>query len=237
MKLPMKPMNLLKINSKFILLTSIALFSLYMGSSYIKEGINPNCCGGLLPGVHYLESDTKAPKIIKRCVKPDPNNSGETLWNSFPCTNESGDNCCGGEGECVPTDKGGYCKMDSGGNKIYKDGSLKNTMFLGEAINVDDPDSYEGDVDLDLSGEDLFDRRRAERDQAIRAKEEERYGNLGYTEGEALISDTQEVLFFIYLIHLLFILSLTIALSDSMTIIIQGYVDSVFFKFREFQGY
>ena len=79
--------------------------------------------------------------------------------------------------------------MNSGGNKIYKDGSLKNTMFLGTVIDVDDPDSYEGDVDLDLSGEDLYERRRAERDEAIREKEEERYGNLGYTEGEALISD------------------------------------------------
>ena len=223
-------------NHKILLLISVTLFAISLGL-FLSEGVNPNCCGGLLPGVHYLESDTKAPKIINRCVKSDPNNPGETLWNSFPCTNESSDNCCGGEGECVPTDKGGDCKMNSGGNKVYRDGSLKNTMFLGTVIDVDDPDSYEGDVDLDLSGEDLYERRRAERDEAIRAKEEERYGNLGYTEGEALISDTQEILFFIYLIHLLFILSLTIALGDSLTIVIQNYVDNVYFKFRQFQGY
>ena len=216
-------------NHKILLLISVTLFAISLGL-FLSEGVNPNCCGGLLPGVHYLESDTKVPKIIKRCVKPE-------TWNSFPCTNESNDNCCGGEGECIPTDKGGYCKMNSGGNKIYKDGSLKNTMFLGTVIDVDDPDSYEGDVDLDLSGEDLYERRRAERDEAIREKEEERYGNLGYTEGEALISDTQEILFFIYLIHLLFILSLTIALGDSLTIVIQNYVDNDYFKFRQFQGY
>ena len=226
----------MKLNNHKILLISVTLFAISLGL-FLSEGVNPNCCGGLLPGVHYLESDTKVPKIIKRCVKPDPNNPGETLWNSFPCTNESSENCCDGEGECVPTDKGGYCKMNSGGNKIYKDGSLKNTMFLGTVIDVDDPDSYEGDVDLNLSGEDLYERRRAERDEAIRAKEEERYGNLGYTEGEALISDTQEILFFIYLIHLLFILSLTIALGDSLTIVIQNYVDTVYFKFLQFQGY
>ena len=125
-------------NHKILLLISVTLFAISLG--VYLEGVNPNCCGGLLPGVHYLESDTKVPKIIKRCVKLD-------TWNSFPCTNESSDNCCGGEGECIPTDKGGYCRM-SDGNKIYKDGSLKNTMFLGTVIDVDDPDSYEGDVAL-----------------------------------------------------------------------------------------
>ena len=91
-------------NHKILLLISVTLFAISLG--VYLEGVNPNCCGGLLPGVHYLESDTKVPKIIKRCVKPDPKNPGETLWNSFPCTNESSENCCGGEGECVPTDKG-----------------------------------------------------------------------------------------------------------------------------------
>ena len=219
-------------NQKCILLITVSVFVLSI-SLYLKESINPNCCGGLLPGIHYLESDTKPPKIIKRCLKPDS-------WDSFPCTNESSDNCCTAEneenGECIPTDKGGYCKM-SDGNKIYKDGELRPTMFLGVEIDLENPDDYEGDVDLELSGEDLYDRRRAERDQSIREKRERDSDNLGYTEQEMLISDTQEILFWVYLIWLIYILSLTIALSDSMTIIIQGYIDTMAFKFRQFQGY
>ncbi len=216
-------------NHKMMLITTVVLFSLGLGV-YLAEGVNPNCCGGLLPGVHYLESDTKVPKIIKRCVKPN-------TWNSFPCTNESSENCCDGEGTCIPSSSGGYCKMNSGGNKIYKDGQLKNTMFLGEAINLDDPDSYEGDAEIALSGEDLYERRRAERDQAIRTKEEERYGNLGYTEQEALISDTQEVLWWVYSIHIIFILLLSLSLKDSLSLVIQSYTDSIIFKYRQFQGY
>ena len=223
----------MRINSqKCILLITVSVFVLSI-SLYLKESINPSCCGGLLPGVHYSESDTKPPKIIKRCLKPKN-------WESFPCTNESSDNCCkvenGENGECIPTDRGGYCKMNDG-NKIYKDGVLKNTMFLGVEIDLENPDDYEGDVDLELSGEDLFDRRRAERDEAIRLKRERDSGNLGYTSQEMLISDTQEILFWIYLIWLIYILSLTVSLSDSLTIIMQGYIDTTIFKFRQFQGY
>ena len=219
-------------NQKCILLITVSIFVLSV-SLYLKEGINPNCCGGLLPGVHYLESDTKPPKIIKRCLKSNS-------WDSFPCTNESSENCCtsenGENGECIPTDKGGYCKMNDG-NKIYKNGVLKNTMFLGVSIDLENPDDYEGDVDLELSGEDLFDRRRAERDEAIRLKREKDSNYLGYTEQEILISDTQEILFWIYLIWLISILLLTIILSDSLTMIIQGYIDTMVFKLRQFQGY
>ena len=223
-------------NHKIILLTTVSLFALALGV-FLTEGVNQSCVGGVIAGSHFRESDTKPPKIIRRCIRTDPNNQGETLWEGMPCTNENSPNACGGEGTCIPTDKGGYCKMDDGGNKIYKDGELKNTMFLGTTINLDDPDSYEGDADIALSGEDLYERRRAERDQAIREKEEERYGNLGYTEQEALISDTQEVLWWIYSIHIIFILLLSLALKDSLSLVIQSYTDTIYFKYRQFQGY
>lgn len=223
-------------NYKIILLMTMTLFSLCLGV-YLAEGVNQSCVGGVIAGTHFRESDTKPPKIIRRCIRPDPNNQDETLWEGMPCTNENSLNACDGEGECIPTDKGGYCKMDDGGNKIYKDGELKNTMFLGTTINLDDPDSYEGDAEIALSGEDLYERRRAERDQAIRAKEEERYGNLGYTEEEALISDTQKILWWVYSIHIIFILLLSLALKDSLSLVIQSYTDSIIFKYRQFQGY
>ena len=223
----------MRINSqKCILLITVSVFVLSI-SLYLKESINPSCCGGLLPGVHYSESDTKPPKIIKRCLKPKN-------WESFPCTNESSDNCCkaenGENGECIPTDKGGYCQM-SNGKKIYKNDTLQNTMFLGVEIDLENPDDYEGDEDLNLSGEDLYDRRRVERDEAIRLKRESDSGNLGYTSEESLISDTQEVLFWIYLLHLLFILALSFALKDSLALIMQGFYDTTVLKYRQFQGY
>lgn len=223
-------------NHKMMLITTVVLFSLGLGV-YLAEGVNQSCVGGVIAGTHFRESDTKPPKIIRRCIRPDPNNQGETLWEGMPCTNENSPNACDGEGECIPTDKGGYCKMNSGGNKIYKDGVLKNTMFLGTSIDLEDPDSYEGDEDLDLSGEDLYERRRAERDQAIREKEEERYGNLGYTEQEALISDTQKILWWVYSIHIIFILLLSLALKDSLSLVMQSYTDTIYFKYRQFQGY
>ena len=40
-------------------------------------------------------------------------------WNGFPCTNSDVKECCGGNGECIATSKGGYCKHDTG-NFIYK---------------------------------------------------------------------------------------------------------------------
>ena len=110
-------------NHKMMLITTVVLFSLGLGV-YLAEGVNPNCCGGLLPGVHYLESDTKVPKIIKRCVKPDPNNPGETLWNSLPYKNHQ---TLGGEGECIPLIKVGIVKWTNEETK-FKDG-VKNISF------------------------------------------------------------------------------------------------------------
>jgi len=226
----------MKINNyKNMLIISVSIFVLSM-SYFLSENIDPSCCGGVLPGVHYLESDTKPPKIIKRCLKD---------WNSFPCTNKDSPNCCvsenrengenGEKGECIPTDKGGYCKM-SDGNKIYKNGKLTPTMFLGSTIDLDDPGSYEGEVDISLTREDLYDRRVAERNEAIRLKRDSESGNLGYTTEEQMISATQEILWWIYLIHLSIILILSLLLYKSLPIVIQGYVGTITKKINNFMG-
>lgn len=76
------------------------------------EGIrNMNCCGGITPGVHYRETDTKPPVFVRRCFKSNEEN-GETVyqWDGFPCTSKESSQCCGGEGECIPSTRGGYCR-------------------------------------------------------------------------------------------------------------------------------
>jgi hypothetical protein len=216
-------------NQKCILLVTVGIFAISLGI-ILSEGTNQNCCGSLIAGQHFLESDTKPPKIIKRCFASSED------WNGMPCTNADSDKCCGGQGGCIPTDKGGYCKTSSG-NKVFRGGKLRDTLRLGTSIDLDDPSSYSGDADLELTGEDLYERRRVERDEAIKLKREKAYGNLGYTSEEALISDTQTVLFWIYLIHLVFILALSFSLKDSLSLIMQGFVNTTVLKYRQFQGY
>ena len=221
-------------NHKLLLLVTVGIFASTLGV-ILNEGSNQNCCGGVIAGTHFLESDTKPPKIIKRCIK------NHKEWNGMPCTNADSEQCCYDDsnqehGICTPTDKGGYCKMSSG-NKVFRGGSLQNTLRLGERIDLDDPESYSGDSDLELTGEDLFERRRVERDDKIREKRDEAYGNLGYTSEEALISDTQTIMFWIYLIWLVFILALSFALKDSLALIMQGFYDTTVLKYRQFQGY
>ena len=216
-------------NHKLLLLVTVGIFASTLGV-ILNEGTNQNCCGGVIAGTHFLESDTKPPKIIKRCFASSDD------WNGRPCSNDDSDKCCGEGGQCIPTERGGYCKTSSG-NKVYRGGKLQNTLRLGTRIDLDDPDSYSGDSDLELTGEDLYERRRVERDEAIREKRDKEYGNLGYTSEEALISDTQTVLFWGYMIHLVFILSLSFALKDSLALLMQGFYDTTVAKYRQFQGY
>jgi len=97
---------------KCILLSLLITSLIYHMMTY-KEPVSLECCGGVLKGVHYSETDSSPPRIIRRCFNSDSD------WESMPCTGEGG-NCCKGPngrslGSCVPTTKGGYC----GTNKHY----------------------------------------------------------------------------------------------------------------------
>ena len=91
---------------KCILLSLLITSIIYRVMVY-EEGVALNCCGGVLRGVHYEETDTSPPRMIRRCFEKDSD------WNPMPCTGEGG--CCKDVGgPCVPTTEGGYCGTRGG---------------------------------------------------------------------------------------------------------------------------
>jgi len=108
------------------------------------EGItNMNCCGGIKAGVHYLETDKKPPRFVKRCFQSNRGSDGsvEYEWDSYPCSQKGSSKCCGGKdgGECIPTKKGGYCKRSDGNDKVfnYKKGTSSDYIPTGEDTEID----------------------------------------------------------------------------------------------------
>jgi len=73
------------------------------------EGMNRTCCGDMSSDlIDFNCASKKVPEGVKRCYK---------ATDEYDC-DDCGD-ICNGEGECIPTLKGGYCKIDSTTSKIY----------------------------------------------------------------------------------------------------------------------
>ena len=85
------------------------------------------CCGGLILGEDFHETDTDIPTKIRRClIKKE--------WNT-PCTSEENNNCCGTD-KCVSNNSGGHCENKDGyhyyyneeGERIYEEDYIDNVV-------------------------------------------------------------------------------------------------------------
>ena len=112
---------------QIIAFLSILIFICYKNKHYI-EGINQTCSGNLDKElIDFNCSDRGVPKGIKRCYSQTKT--------EYSC--DDSDEICNGEGECVPTLEGGYCKIDSATVKIF-DGSIFKDIKdekMGDEIN------------------------------------------------------------------------------------------------------
>ena len=53
------------------ILLSLLITSVIYHMMIYKEPVTLQCCGGVLRGVHYSETDTSPPKMIRRCFEKD----------------------------------------------------------------------------------------------------------------------------------------------------------------------
>ena len=240
------------------ILIFLALVCLYNYLSRpLTEGIrNMNCCGGVEAGVHYSETDKKPPAYIRRCFQSH-NDNGETVynWNGFPCTRNGVKDCCGKNGSCTASSKGGYCTDSDGNNFIYKRRSGEETSPYIKRSNDDILDIN----DVNDMKDYYYDRRQSSKSAGM-SREMQRFmtrrsKNEAYME-QALIDkkstemrslkDAKEALdeqhkniqivYWITLIHLFMLLTISIVVKEEIIIRIQGYIDVVYLQYLKFSG-
>jgi len=222
----------------------------YSLGSYTMDNIegvtNMNCCGGIQSGIHYTETDTKPPPYVKRCFKKDD-------WSGFPCTTTGSNKCCNGEGECVASSKGGYCKMDKGGNKIYGyDGSLKTYLKYSNDIPVDVNDVNDmEDYFFDRSEHSkrrgmsremrMFMNRRGKNEELIERnlRDKVKATSASRIQAQEKMEDQQEnlqIMYWITLIHLFLLIVIAIIIKEAIISKIQGFLDILYGQYVKFSG-
>ena len=107
------------------------MFLIILSHKPLIEGIKKDCCGNLSSDlIDFNCVDNETPEGIQRCYPAQED---------YDCDNCG--NICDGEGgsnadKCVPTSKGGYCKMDSMTKKVFKGGEfVELTKHFGDKIN------------------------------------------------------------------------------------------------------
>jgi hypothetical protein len=249
----------LDIKEFIILINVILILGLcYMFKKNKKQIIEPvtnsNCCGGIEPGVHYQETDTRPPEYVRKCFKSERDQSDGHIsytWDSFPCT-RNGSNCCG-DGECIPTTKGGYCKKPNGENTIYNRGGKEepyiqysddNLLDINNTIDMKDyfykrssklkgknltPDMIaflkRRDKNFKYIQEHNIENRRAE----IKAKTEAKL-KASEEKKNIQIKDT------IIAIHLIMIIIFSLVIKELIINRIDSYYDFINLKYLEFLG-
>jgi len=124
-----------------------------------KKLIEPNfmkCCGGMVLGKDYHETDIKPPKKWSRCFD-------HSKWNSMPCIIEGTPECCGGDdNKCRPSKLGGKCERNdrtgtegkhfiynASGNKVEYDRDQEKKDLANYKEDDDDDDDDEDDEGVD----------------------------------------------------------------------------------------
>lgn len=197
-----------------------------------EEGVSLNCCGGVLRGVHYSETDSSPPRMIRRCFERNSD------WEAMPCTSES--NCCKGVGgPCVPTTKGGYCgTIDKPKNARTKQ-PIRSSQIGGE-IDLSDERSVQledvrDDPSIILSSRELQESRLRER--RARLKEYQYSGseisNITYSIDKY---NRYTAILWLYILHIFFILVLLILLREKIDKTIEGYISLFGERTKEFSS-
>ena len=95
--------------------------------NYKKKNIS-NCCGGLILGEDFHETDTGIPHNISRClIKKE--------WN-IPCITEDNKNCCGDD-KCISSNSGGHCENKDGLHYYYDEESkiIYEEDYINNVVN------------------------------------------------------------------------------------------------------
>jgi len=247
------------------LVVIIALFGVYQCidnyyTDNIVEGvINTNCCGGVKAGIHYQETDTKPPEYIRRCFRSRRDN-GEVVyeWSGFPCSDADSAECCqnpdGSDlGQCVPTTKGGYCKLNNA-KKIFRRGKSTASNYVKRSDdnildinNTVDMEDYFFDRDKDISREELsadmkeYLNRRDRNSKFIQKHildhnrdkiKEITEAKLKASEEHKKIQIKSTILF----VHLIFLIGFSLLIKDSIVQKIDGFYGILLQKYLEFSG-
>lgn len=233
----------------------------------VIEGItNMNCCGGISPGVHYKESDTKPPVFVRRCFKSS-DEGGETVyqWNGFPCSSKESSECCDGGatygvGECIATTRGGYCRQNdsSGGtsnrNFVFQRKSDKAKAFIKRGndriLDVNDAVDMEDYFFALEENEDEEEMSPQMREYLERSKINRKYVQSHVVDRarEKLIQDTSkhnlltetkesnQIKISITLIHILLLLTFAIVIKELIIQRIDNFYSLIDLKYMEFTG-
>jgi hypothetical protein len=230
----------------------------------INEGIeNMGCCGGIVAGIHYSETDTEPPKYVSRCFKSELDINEDTpttlyTWNSFPCTGKTTD-CCGGVGECVASKKGGYCEKEDDLRFIYQrnNGDIQTDYVIdsddtaidigsprdmGDYYNERNTDEQFKDIDESYERQRFMSRMSKNKKYMLQAVKSKAANN---REGEKInkineiVSEKKkykQILYTITLIHLLFLMVIAYVLRFSIIAHIQTFGDILNIQTQTFKG-
>jgi hypothetical protein len=224
----------------------IGLLGLYCYlSPDIVEGVRvTSCCGGIQPGIHYSETDTKPPHYVKRCFK-------KNKWSGFPCTQGASKDCCPdmNGGECKATTKGGYCSSNDG--DFYFRGSNRKVYIKrhnDEQLDIDDADDME-DYFKDRGGKGKYISPEMRRFIARRTKNEEyvetHLRNKRKVDADALVKSKEkiqdqskniELISTITMIHLIFLVVFSIVIRDEIINNINGFYGLLNTQYLNFTG-
>ena len=250
-----------------LLLTGLVLYAykyfIDMKEGELKEGIrNMNCCGGIEAGVHYKETDTKPPPYVQRCFQSQGGVEKEGTiykWNGFPCTSKGSPECCkqddGGNGICIATSKGGYCRNRGGGSDfIYNRRQIKPSIYLKHSndrvIDINDindmKDYYfergERDTSRGLSREMREFNRRREQNEAYMERQlldkKIQSNKVNQSKKNKLDEQTKsiQITSTLTIIHLLFLVSFAIVIRGLIIEKIEGFYKFIGVQYATFQG-
>lgn len=201
------------------LLLSLLITSLIYHHMTYTEPVTLECCGGVLRGVHYTETDRKPPSMIKRCFK-DPND-----WNAMPCTG-TGSSCCGGA-TCNPSTKGGYCGTRKNATDFSQEGGALTGSDIGGDIDVNDARSVQIDDIRDsvgvLSAEGMQRKRLNERRAILKDSQYSSGGSRGMTYPIEKYNHYTTILW-LYILHVFFLFVLLFLLRENINTTIQKYL-------------
>lgn len=202
------------------ILLSLLITSLIYHHMIYKEPVTLQCCGGVLRGVHYSETDSSPPRMIRRCFERDSD------WEAMPCTSES--NCCKDiDGPCVPTTKGGYCGTIDNPINARTKGKIRSSQIGGE-IDLSDERSVQledvrDDPSIILSSRELQERRLRERRD--RLKEYEYSGDEISTIAYSIEKyNRYTAILWLYILHVGFLIVLLILLRGKIDMTIENYI-------------
>jgi len=228
----------------------IALY--YYLNKPIKEGIrNMNCCGGVEAGIHYSETDTKPPSYIRKCFKSSED--GSYQWSGFPCTNKGSNECCNGEGDCIPTIKGGYCSAPDN-DFVFRNRSDQSRPYIkhrgDEILDINDANNMKDYFyDRGEKGKSRGTSTEMRRFLARRGKNEEYMEQhlRDKRKSERSIMDASnkalgdqskgvEIITWITIIHLLFLVSFSIVIREEVIQKIDGFYTLLYVQYLNFTG-